>query len=84
MNSTMISGFEPYNYEEECTEPEPAKVDNQGGNRQAHKPNAYARRINVEQFNKIYKQGERPEPRSPISKEGRGLGIRRKSTVRFG
>ena len=84
MNSTMISGFEPYNYEEECTEPEPAKVDNQGGNRQAHRPDAYARRINVEQFNKIYKQGERPEPRSPISKEARSSVMRRKSTVRFG
>ena len=84
MNSTMISGFEPYNYDAECIEPEPAKVDNQGGNRHKHKPEAYARRINVERFNEIYKQGERPEPKSPRLKADKSPGIRRKSTVRFG
>ena len=70
MNSTMISGFEPYNYEEECTEPVPAKVDNNGGNRKAQNPNAYNRRLDVEQFNKLYKMGANgppPEAKSPTS-----------------
>ena len=65
MNSTMISGFEPYNYDEECTEPEPAKVDNNGGNRLANRPEAYNCRLRVTQFNRLYKQGERSsEPNS--------------------
>ena len=83
MNSTMISGFEPYNYEEECTEPEPAKVDNQGGNRLAHRPEAYNCRLRVTQFNRLYKQGERTSEKSQSSVAG-SPGIRRKTTVRFG
>ena len=77
MNSTMISGFEPYNYEEECTEPVAAKVDNNGGNRKAQNPKAFNRRLDVEQFNKLYKMGadgpppEAKSPNSPIRRQTR-------------
>ena len=85
MNSSMISGFEPYNYDEECTEPEPAKVDNNGGSRQKLKPEAFKLRLGVDQFYKLYKQGERPpEPKSPVLTDGSNPGNRRKSVVRFG